>query len=49
MEFNISNIDRDKVTLTICLSNTLIPRDCNVEKESRDPGIMITNREFKNE
>jgi O-antigen ligase len=49
IELKMPDNSRDKVTLTICVSRTLIPREWNVEKENKDPGIMITNREFKND
>jgi Lipid A core - O-antigen ligase and related enzymes len=47
IELGLPDSERDKITFTVCVSNTLVPLDWNVPKGSRDPGIIITNNEFK--
>jgi hypothetical protein len=47
IELGLPSIERDKIAFTVCVSNTFVPLDWNVPKDSKDPGIMITDREFK--
>ncbi len=48
IELNIPHSESDKITFTVCISRSLIPKNWNVSKENKDPGIMITDRNFKN-
>ena len=48
IELKVPDSQRDKMAFTVCVSNTLVPGNWNVPKNSKDPGIMITDREFKN-
>jgi O-antigen ligase len=48
IELKVPGSQRDKIAFTVCVSNALVPGNWNVPKGSKDPGIMITDREFKN-
>ncbi|MBC8387722.1 MAG: O-antigen ligase family protein [Actinobacteria bacterium] len=48
IELSIPHTERDKIAFTVCTSRSLIPGDWNVPKDSKDPGIMITDINFKN-
>jgi len=48
IELSIPHTERDKIAFTVCVSRSLVPKNWNVPQYSKDPGIMITDIDFKN-